>query len=529
MLLMRRIFWRGLGLLCILCFLPVAVSHPLKEERSLIISSGLTKSFQSAHFILNLNPIVWEQVWPRLEIIIDEWEKKQPEKTKGRVELTALRKYIEAGADKAQLDRVSWRKQGQKHALALLEKARLAIGLEKISSDGFFSEESHIEDQSPTPRQILGMKERGAQESETPLIALGDMAFDSPLILGEPARSLQITCNTCHNKGATNPAFFIPGLSQRSGGLDVSGSFFAPHANNGVFDHVDIPDLRGIRFTAPYGRNGRTASLREFTRNVIVHEFNGLEPDSLILDSLVAYMNEFEFLPNPKIHRDGTLSDLASSSAKRGEKIFHRPFPQMMRGKSCASCHQPDSHFIDHKRHDLGTVPGFSPHSLNGALDTPTLLSSKYTAPYFHDGSLASLSEVVLWFNQRFSLGLGEKEVKDLTSYLEEVGEGLDPYEKGGDSLVDELDELETFLSTYEYLESISHKKNLSLTLLTIAQKIEGQISELNESKQVSLIEKMASLIKEADRFLGEGKMFEAKSRIEKYRKLYRKNLEYLK
>ncbi|MEM7351999.1 MAG: hypothetical protein AAF657_14460, partial [Acidobacteriota bacterium] len=102
---------------------------------------------------------------------------------------------------------------------------------------------SNLNKQLPRPRQILNMATRGVDESETTLIALGDMAFDSHAIFGEPARSLGITCNTCHNKSITNPGFFIPGLSARPGGMDVSNSFFAPHANNGHFDPIDIPDL----------------------------------------------------------------------------------------------------------------------------------------------------------------------------------------------------------------------------------------------------------------------------------------------
>ncbi|MCH9034985.1 MAG: hypothetical protein IID42_10855, partial [Planctomycetes bacterium] len=105
---------------------------------------------------------------------------------------------------------------------------------------------ANINKQIPRPRQILNMTERGVDESETPLIALGDMAFDSPYIFGEPMRSLGMSCNTCHNKGVTNPNFIIPGLSGRPGGMDVSNSFLAGHANNGHFDSLDIPDLLWI-------------------------------------------------------------------------------------------------------------------------------------------------------------------------------------------------------------------------------------------------------------------------------------------
>ncbi len=54
--------------------------------------------------------------------------------------------------------------------------------------------------------------------------------------------------------------------------------------------HVDTPSLRGVRLTAPYGRDGRIATLREFARHVIVNEFAGDEPAPRVLDALVAYM-----------------------------------------------------------------------------------------------------------------------------------------------------------------------------------------------------------------------------------------------
>ncbi len=109
----------------------------------------------------------------------------------------------------------------------------------------------NINKQIPRPRQILNMAARGVDEGETALIALGDMAFDSPYVFGDPMRTIGMSCNSCHNKSITNPDFFVPGLSSRPGGFDVSNSFMAPHANNGVFDPLDTPDLRGIRFTAP--------------------------------------------------------------------------------------------------------------------------------------------------------------------------------------------------------------------------------------------------------------------------------------
>ncbi len=387
---------------------------------------------------------------------------------------------------------------------------------------------SNVNKQLPRPRQVLNMAARGVDESETALIALGDMAFDSHAIFGEPARSLGITCNTCHNKSITNPGFFIPGLSARPGGMDVSNSFFAPHAGNGHFDPVDIPDLRGIRFTSPYGRNGRFESLREFTRNVIVNEFNGPEPDPVLLDGLVAYMLEFDFLPNPYLGRDGRLNANAPEAARRGEAIFHRPFARMG-DRSCASCHVPSDHFVDRKRHDLGTVAGAEPFSRDGALDTPTLLSVAYTGPYFHDGRFDTLGEVVAWFDERFALGLSEAERGDLTAYVETVGEGLEAYEDTVHTLEAELEEFGFFLSAYDFLTDRGKRDLIDVTFQTVAYEIRAHKWDVQDRQYLGVLDRMAALMDQALAANRRGDAAQVDARIAEYRRVYEEHKEVLR
>ncbi len=386
----------------------------------------------------------------------------------------------------------------------------------------------NLNKQIPRPRQILNMATRGVDERDTPLVALGDMAFDSALIFGEPARSLAITCNTCHNKGVTNPQFFIPGLSRRPGGMDVSNGFFAAHANNGHFDPLDIPDLRGLRFTAPYGRNGRFDSLREFTRNVIVNEFSGPDPDPLLLDGLVAYMLEFDFLPNPYLEADGSLTAEAPEAAKRGEVLFLREYPGLG-GRSCASCHVPSDHFLDRKRHDLGSVAGAESHSKDRALDTPTLLSSTYTAPYFHDGRFETLAEVVDWFDARFELGLSEEQASDLTAYLETIGDGVEAYEDTIHTLESELEEFDFFLSTYEFLKTRGNDVLIDVTFGTIAFEIRAHKWDVQDPENLPLLDRLAAMMDEARTAFAAGDVGTADTVVTEYRRLYRSNAEILR
>jgi cytochrome c peroxidase len=266
------------------------------------------------------------------------------------------------------------------------------------------------------PRQILRAEAAGGRQSY--MVALGNTAFSSPLLFGEKARTAGLSCNTCHRQGDINPRFHIPGLSARHGGLDPTTAFFNPVQDDGMANHVDTPSLRGVRLTAPYGRDGRIATLREFARHVIVNEFAGDEPAPRILDALVAYMDQFEFLPNPKIDRLGRLTGAADAAARRGQALFAKPFAAMD-NKSCASCHAPDALFTDGRRHDIGS---------DGVFDTPSLLNSRFTAPYFHDGRFAALDDVVEHFDRTFALGLKPRDKSDLTAYLLAVGDAVDPF-----------------------------------------------------------------------------------------------------
>lgn len=271
-------------------------------------------------------------------------------------------------------------------------------------------------DQRERPRQVLRAEATGGRQSY--MVALGNTAFSSPLLFGAKAREAGLSCDTCHRQGDINPRFFIPGVSQRHGGLDPTTATFNPVQDDGVANHIDIPSLRGIRFLGPYGRDGRIGSLREFARHVIVNEFAGPEPAPRVLDALVAYMDEFEFLPNPKL---GPLGSLVGNeaAAKRGEAAFNQP-RDGLGGRSCASCHVPDALFTDRRAHDVGS---------GGAFRTPTLLNAKFTAPYFHDGRYESFAAVVDHFDRTYGLALSAGDKSDLVAYLEAVGDGDDPYE----------------------------------------------------------------------------------------------------
>ncbi len=366
---------------------------------------------------------------------------------------------------------------------------------------------ARIANQTPLPRLVLDFEERGIDESDLPLVAYGDMLFDSARIFGEPARSLGIACSTCHNRSDVNRDLFIPGISHQPGAIDVDSAYFNPIANDRRDDPIDVPSLRGLRFTGPYGRDGRFASLRDFTRNVIVGEFGGPEPTPFMLDALVAYMLEFEFLPNSRLGPGGRLTDAASPAERRGEALFRRPF-EGMDGRSCASCHVPSANFLDRLAHDIGSVAPAYAGARGGALDTPTLLGARFTAPYFHNGSLPTLAAVVEWFDGRYALGLSETERSDLTDYLEAVGDADAPYEPFDEANTPfrlAFKELTTFASTLDLLLPRRDAAHAILLVDTVAADLAADASAMKNLAAKSDVYALSAILEDVGEAVSAG------------------------
>jgi cytochrome c peroxidase len=275
---------------------------------------------------------------------------------------------------------------------------------------------SELDEDAPNnPREIFHSEATRGHKSY--MSNLGNLAFNSPYTLGEAARKAHISCASCHVNGASNPRLFIPGLSTRPGTFDTTSALFNAKTDNGVLDAVTIPSLRGARFLSPYGHDGRGASLREFIRNVVVNEFAGSEPSQQILDALVAYIEDIDFLPNPNLDKTGRLNIAATPAQRHGEALFSRPFPHDS-SLSCASCHIPSAAFVDHRQHDVGS---------GGLYKTPTLLNADFNAPYFHDGRFDNFGQVVDYFNAVYQLGLSGQDRTDLAEYLAALGNGVQP------------------------------------------------------------------------------------------------------
>jgi hypothetical protein len=139
------------------------------------------------------------------------------------------------------------------------------------------------------------------------------------------------------------------------------------------------------------------------------------------LDALAAYTDSHPFVLSP--HAKGGLSE----SAVRGREVF---FSAETR---CSECHsgpfyadsQPRPEIV---RHDVGTGRQDAGEKMGYAYDTPTLLGVYRTAPYLHDGSAATLADVLTAQNTDDRHGrtrhLTPGQVADLVEFLKAL-----PYE----------------------------------------------------------------------------------------------------
>jgi hypothetical protein len=315
------------------------------------------------------------------------------------------------------------------------------------------------EDATTNPREVFHSEATRGRRSY--LSNLGNLAFNSPYTLGETAQKAHLSCGTCHVNGASNSRLFIPGLSTRPGNFDTTNPLFNPKTDNGVLDAVTIPSLRGARYQAPYGHDGRTGSLRDFVHNVIVNEFAGREPSPQILDAVVAYIDDIDFLPNPNLDSTGHLKPTASDSARRGETLFSKPFPHN-RTLSCAGCHIPSAAFVDHEAHDVGT---------GGLFKTPTLMNADFNGPYFHDGRFDNYEQVIEHFNRVFDLALTARDKVDLGAYLGAIGNGVRPeYQLTG---INVLEDENGFASVLDIAIAQHDVEVVALATRTVSEQLE--------------------------------------------------------
>ncbi|MBR0797820.1 c-type cytochrome [Bradyrhizobium jicamae] len=267
--------------------------------------------------------------------------------------------------------------------------------------------------------------------------ALGERLFFDPLL----SRSKTRSCATCHNPSLS----WADGLP-RAIGEDPKGL------------PIRAPTLIDVAFTQPLGWDGKFHDLESVAFGPIKNpaNMNLSEPELIArLSAIPAYGEAFSHafgdsaITRPRIEAalatfersivageapfdrwiKGDNSAI-SAAAKRGFQLFN--------GKAhCSSCHSGPS-FSDGSFQDIGTAKDndigrgrLFPTStkLRYAFKTPTLRDVARRGPYMHDGSVATLEDVIDLYDkggidrpsrspQIHPLSLTESEKKELIAFL---------------------------------------------------------------------------------------------------------------
>jgi DNA-binding beta-propeller fold protein YncE len=179
--------------------------------------------------------------------------------------------------------------------------------------------------------------------------------------------------------------------------------------NDGMGNPKNTKSLLLAHQTPPAMSMGVRETAEMAVRAGIQHILFTQQPEE-VASAIDAYLKSLKPVPSPFLvyeQSEGRLSE----AALRGKKIFA--------GAGCAACHPPGL-FTDLHSYDVGTRgTSDSPADI---FDTPTLIEVWRTAPYLHDGSAATLREVLTTHNPHDQHGqtskLTSREIEDLCAYV---------------------------------------------------------------------------------------------------------------
>jgi DNA-binding beta-propeller fold protein YncE/cytochrome c peroxidase len=269
--------------------------------------------------------------------------------------------------------------------------------------------------------RVLATLATGGPEPLPPAVLRGKRLF---YLAEDPALSFDgyLSCASCHQDGRHDGLTWDftdrgEGLRNTIALVGRRGTGHGPLHWSANFDEVQDfeHDIRtafggtGLMADADFHRDGRDRPLGTPKA--------GISPD---LDALGAYLASLNRVGRSPYR---TAAGALTPAGAAGRALFQR--------LGCATCHGgPD--FTDSalgRRHAVGTITAASGTRLGGqpldGLDTPTLRGLWDTAPYLHDGSAATLHEVLTTRNAEdrhgVTSGLTAQERDQLVAYLLQI------------------------------------------------------------------------------------------------------------
>lgn len=290
--------------------------------------------------------------------------------------------------------------------------------------------------ESGTPR--IASVPTAEREALAPQVLLGKQVFFNA---ADPrmSRDGYVSCAGCHLEGGSDGRVWdYSGRGAHGGGFRNTIALVGRGGlNHGPLHwRADLDEIQDFEILLRTTLEGRG-----FVSDAVYHAKGGNRvfgtPNAGLsreLDALAAYLSTLARV-RPSPHRDP--GGIMTAAALAGEGIFHSS------ATGCATCHAAPR-FTDSSlrrtdnpgadtglpfvMHDVGTLSAaagdFSPNTLR-ALDTPTVKGVWETPPYLHDGSAATLMDVILDRNVDDRHGrtshLTVAERTELVAYLEQL------------------------------------------------------------------------------------------------------------
>jgi mono/diheme cytochrome c family protein len=259
----------------------------------------------------------------------------------------------------------------------------MVIAGNRVFAVGYFSDSLDVVDLSAaTPVAEAVALNPGRQ---TTTARRGEMYFNDATLCFQGWQS----CASCHDDDAR-----VDGLNWD---LLNDGIGTPKHTRSLVLSHQTPPVMSlGIRATAEIAvRNGIANSLA-----------------TSLPEEVPAVMDEWIKSLKPTLS-PRLVNGRLSERARRGEKLFKSP------NTGCINCHDSQL-FTDLHAYSVGTQNPFDKEDKE--FDTPTLRELWRTSPYLHDGSAATIRDVLTTRNPKDEHGkasqLTTQQIEDLAEYL---------------------------------------------------------------------------------------------------------------
>ena len=282
-----------------------------------------------------------------------------------------------------------------------------------------------------------------------------------------------ISCASCHLDGGSDQ--MVWDRTQAGEGLRNTIDLRGRRGTNGGFVHWtsnfdEIQDFEhdmrdgfdgtGFMSDAAFGTGTRNEPLGDPKAGV-----------SAELDALAAYVTSLDTVgKSPHRAADGSLT----ADGRKGRATFTR--------KGCAACHA-GADFTDDRRHDVGTHDASSGKGSGASLDgvglnTPTLKGLWIGAPYLHNGSAATLLDVLDTTTHMGGV-LTSEEKEEIAAFLVQIDDSEPGVPVAGEVAADDPSlstlalsgiDIGTFdAATTAYAASVEH--GVSSTTVTAAPK----------------------------------------------------------